>query len=180
MAAYLEEPDYFMMDYYSYKSGQQDYDSQTLVYLKGGSVYDQNRKDEFIGRIQIWLRKCVKKIKAKHSGNEIVFGFVPGHSPSSPDSFMISELARIDEGPHFAVDPKMLKRHKTVEKQATGGPRSIEIHLNSIRVKGDVNGKIVCILDDVWTSGCTMNACVQLLEEKGAKEVYTLIIGKTV
>ena len=45
----LEEPDYFMMRYISYISDQQDADSQTLVYLKRGTVYSEGRKRAFIG-----------------------------------------------------------------------------------------------------------------------------------
>ena len=37
-----EEPDYFIMDYHPYRGGEgnQDWDSQTLVYLKMRNVYD--------------------------------------------------------------------------------------------------------------------------------------------
>jgi len=58
--------------------------------------------------------------------------------------------------------------------------RDIDTHLNSIRVVGDVADKVVCILDDIWTSGCTLRACRQLVTNHGAKKVYLLAIGKTV
>ena len=178
----LQEPDFFMMDYYSYKSGMQDRDSQTLVYLKMGEVYDEHRKYEFVDRIEAWLSKCISKIRAKHQGEEIILGFAPSHSPSSPDSFMITEL-NIDslcQDPLFSVCPKLLKRVVPVPKQATGGERSVEIHVNSIKVTKDLTSKIVCILDDVWTTGCTLNACIELVKERGAKQAYTLAIAKTV
>ena len=178
----LEEPDYFMMDYYSYKSGQKDWDSQTLVYLKMGNVYNEDRKDEFIERIQTWLLACINKIRAKHPGKEIVFGFAPGHSPNSSDSFMITELDvnSLCQDPKFSVKPKLLKRFIEVPKQATGGYRSVETHLDSIKVTKDLADKIVCIMDDVRTTGCTLTACRQLVEGRGATQVYTLAIGQTV
>ena len=178
----LDKPDYFMMDYRPYNSGQQDEDSKTLVYLKMGNVYSEYRKSEFIGRVQAWLEKCIKKIKAKHPGKQIIFGFAPGHSPSSSDSFMISELNfhSLSADPQFSVEPKLLQRHTEVPKQATGGHRSVEIHLDSIRVTNDVTGKIACILDDVWTTGCTLTACTQLVKQSGAEHVYVLAIGKTI
>ena len=180
--AELEEPDYFMMDYYSYKSGQQDWDSQTLVYLKMGSVYDEGRKYEFIHRIQTWLKKCIEEIKAKHPSKEIVFGFAPGHSPNSSDSFMITdlEISSLCSDPKISVHHNLLKRFVQVPKQATGGMRSKYIHLNSIQVTKDLAGKIVCIMDDVWTTRCTLNACIELVKQRGAKQVYVLVIGKTV
>jgi len=179
--AQLQDLDYFMMHYYSYKSGLQDWDSQTLVYLKMGQVYDENRKDEFIHRIQAWLRKNIKEINAEHPGEEIIFGFAPGHSPNS-ESFMTTELDidSLCNNPQFSVHPKLLERIVKVQKQATGGERSIDTHLGSIKVTKDVANKIVCIMDDVWTTGCTLSACYQLANKKGAKKVYTLAIGKTV
>lgn len=178
----LEEPDYFMMDYYPYNSGQQDWDSQTLVYLKMGSVYDPSRKDEFIGRIKTWLLGCIDEIRANHPGTEVVFGFAPSHSPYSSDSFMITELDvnSLYQDSKFSVKPKLLKRFVKVPKQATGGYRSVETHLNSIEVTEDLAGKIVCIMDDVYTTGCTLTACKQLVEERGATQVYKLAIGQTV
>ena len=175
-----EEPDYFMMDYVPKNTGYEDEDSKTLVYLKMKNVYDQSRKREFIHRIQTWLEKCIEKIKAKHPSEEIVFGFAPGHSPSSK-SFMITELKVCSEL-QFSVHHDLLKRSVEVPKQATaaGGSRSKRTHLDSIEVTKDLTGKVVCILDDIWTTGCTLNACIELVKQRGAKQVYVLAIGKTV
>ena len=178
----LEEPNFFMIDYYPKNAGYKDWDSQTLVYLKMGNVYNANRKDEFIGRIQAWLLKYINKIRAKHPGKEIVFGFAPSHSPSSSESFMITELDvnSLCQDQNFSVHPKLLKRFVEVPKQATGGYRSVDTHLDSIEVTKDLAGKIVYIMDDVCTSGCTLTACRQLVKERGATQVYTLAIGQTV
>ena len=89
-----EEPDYCMMDYKPYHGGwgDQDFDSQTLVYLKRKTVYSQDRKDEFISRIQEWLKQQIDHIRGRHPEKTIIFGFAPGHSPESAPSFMVTEL----------------------------------------------------------------------------------------
>ena len=95
---------------------------------------------------------------------------------------MVTELniQSLNEDP-VTIIPTLLQRHTQVQKQATSsGMRDINTHLNSIKVVGEVAGKVVCILDDVWTSGCTLRACHQLVTEQGAKKVYLLAIGKTV
>ena len=183
-----EDRDRSMMDYHPYRQGQgnQDMDSQTLVYLKMRNVYDQQRRDAFIQRIQNWLRHRINVIVAAHPREAIIFGFVPGHLPREHqnfhESFMVTELniGNLNQDPHFAVDPNMLLRTQAVESQAAGGQRNIQKHLDSVEVRGDVKGKIVCIMDDIWTTGCTMNACIQLVTEAEAKKVYTLVIGRTV
>ena len=171
--------DYLMMYYYSSKSGVEDKDSKTIRYLKKAAANvgcHQVRKHEFIGRVQTWLEESIEDIKTKHPDQEIIFGFAPGHLSSSPNGFMITDL-HIDT--LCTVRPKLLERVADVPKQATGGERNIDNHLKSIEVKEDLSGKIVCIMDDIWTSGCTLNACTELVREKGAKQVYTLTIGKT-
>ena len=186
MACQVPQPDYFMIDYISRKSGLEDKDSQTIRFFKHEDVYDQGRKNEFIGRVQTWLKKCIKDIKAKHPDKEIIFGFAPGHSPSSSDSFTITKLdvSSLCSDRQFSVRPKLLERFVEAPKQATTeGKRNIETHLKSIRVTDSEDlsgGKIVCIMDDIWTSGCTLNACTELVKQKGAEQVYTLTIGKTV
>jgi len=82
------------------------------------------------------------------------------------------------QGNGITVTPNLLQRYIEVEKQATSKKRRYPVtHLNSIKVLGDVAGKVVCILDDVWTSG---SACCQLVAEQGALKVYPLSIGETV
>jgi len=173
--------DYHMMPYHSYRSGQQDRDSQTIVYLKGNGVYDDERRQEFTDRVIRWLRGCIGKVKMAYPSDKIVVGIAPGHAPDSV-SFMVTELnvQSLSEGPVIII-PTLLQRHTQVQKQATSsGMRDIDTHLNSIKVIGEVAGKVVCILDDIWTSGCTLRACHQLVTEQGAKKVYLLAIGKTV
>jgi ComF family protein len=41
-----------------------------------------------------------------------------------------------------------------------------------------VSGKVVLVVDDVATSGATLNACAQTLKEAGAREVYCLTLAR--
>jgi ComF family protein len=43
-----------------------------------------------------------------------------------------------------------------------------------------VSGKSVLVVDDVTTSGATMQACAQALSEAGARQVYGLTLARTV
>ncbi len=75
-----------------------------------------------------------------------------------------------------------LVRTQTIPKAAHGGPRSIEIHLKTITVEnGDlVRGKDVYILDDVTTTGSSLQACAQLLEPFEPASITCLALGQTV
>lgn len=46
--------------------------------------------------------------------------------------------------------------------------------------RSQVNGQRVLIVDDVLTTGATLNACTQALLDAGAKDVYLLTLARTV
>ena len=177
--------DEFMMKYYPYRGGENnDYDSGTLVFIKGGTVYDIDRKDEFISRISNWLEKKVKKIIDKDE--KIIVTIAPGHKKDEkPTGFMhdiVTKLAK--KCPAMVIDGgQQLIRTKGVEKSATTpGLRSMKKHEGTIEINGkpDNEGKVVIILDDVWTSGSTLSACKKVMRDTKPKEVKLFAIGKTV
>ncbi|OWP25379.1 hypothetical protein CA839_05265 [Fusobacterium polymorphum] len=61
------------------------------------------------------------------------------------------------------------------------GQRSIQPHLDSIIVNTPeiIKDKSIILFDDVTTSGCTFEACKELLLNNGAKEVLCIALGKT-
>ena len=41
-----------------------------------------------------------------------------------------------------------------------------------------VNGQVVVLVDDVWTTGATLNECARVLKDVGAKEVRALTVAR--
>lgn len=111
----------------------------------------------------------------------IAIAVVPPHDPGSTRSG-IQELAQ-GLAANGRVDAcSCLVRHTAIQKLATGGPRSIEVHLGSIRVDNAelIKDREVLLLDDVSTSGSSLEACRRLLLEAGAAAVKCAVLGKTV
>lgn len=50
----------------------------------------------------------------------------------------------------------------------------------AVRSKKRVEGKVVLLVDDVMTTGATVLACVQALQDAGAKEVRVLTLARTI
>ena len=170
----------YMVDYYPYYDGHGQYnlDSETIRYLKGNGVYDAVRRNEFLGRVREWLRESINAIRQNHPETQIVIGIAPGHAPGN-HGFMEHQLNI--EALDVTFNPALLQRHTPIPRQAdNNAPRNIQTHLDSINVIGDVVGRVVCILDDVWTTGSTLSACRQLVEARDPVEVYLLAIGRTV
>jgi len=58
-------------------------------------------------------------------------------------------------------------------------PNLFQQHQDRLQVVEDVAGKVVCILDDIWTTGRALKTCHQLVTQQRAKKVCLLASGET-
>lgn len=112
--------------------------------------------------------------------NGIAISVVPSGKPEKRNSGLY-ELAR-QLASHDRIDAtSCLVRYRAIDKLAFGGNRGIDVHLNSVRVENRelVKNREVLLLDDVSTSGNSLNGCKRLLEQAGARAVQCVALGKT-
>ena len=185
------EPDSAMIPFYPMRYANNDYDSSTLRYLKMNLVYDQYRRQLFEYQVKTWLMNYIMKY---HQMDAVVIYIAPGHEANDYSSFMydlITKFIAQATAVNLSVvnGGNLLVRHTTIPKQsAAGSNRYEETHRNSIMIQGDgiydisaINsGKVVIILDDVWTSGCTLRVCGEKIRATGPKDVKLMAIGRTV
>ena len=186
MAAWgKSEPDDYMMDFIpmNYGLDENDYNSSTLRYMKMGDVYNEYRRSEF----ETWIKKWLKLyIRVKHPNEVVLLAVAPGHEAFDCSSFMYSLVGEfISENPQLPVEDgrSLLVRYKTIQKQSgAGANRNESTHRKSIRINSSQSnvGKVVLILDDVWTSGYTLRVCEEKVRASNPKDVKVLAIGKTV
>ena len=107
---------------------------------------------------------------------------VPSHTKGEHNDSGIAELARrlARNGRVDKVD--YLIRKKTIDKLAYGGSRDIQVQLDSIGINENmsIEGDVVLIVDDVTTSGASLEACRNILLEHGARRVAMLALGQSV
>lgn len=107
---------------------------------------------------------------------------VPSHTEGNKNDSGIAELARrlAQNGRIDKID--YLVRTKTIDKLAYGGSRDIRVQLDSLDVNPDmtVEGDVILIVDDVTTSGASLEACKEILLEHGARRVAMLALGQSV
>ncbi len=117
---------------------------------------------------------------APHLGAGIAIAIVPSHDPAKTDSGIRILGQRLAVGGRVDATG-CLVRHTKIPKLASGGDRSVTVHLESIRVDmaSLIKGRRVLILDDVATTGNSLIACRQILLEAGAAEVKCAALGKT-
>ncbi|HDY7851893.1 TPA: hypothetical protein RQK38_000524 [Vibrio vulnificus] len=74
-----------------------------------------------------------------------------------------------------------LVRTKDIPAAHEGGERSTQKHLDTIEVQVQPNPDIpLILLDDVTTTGTSLDACKQILDAAGVKQVYMVALGRTV
>ena len=82
---------------------------------------------------------------------------------------------------HQLIDFRVLERHRYTEPQTglSGKVRRKNLK-NAFRVKDEeiVKGKRVVLVDDVFTTGTTVNECAKVLKKAGAKEVLVLTMAR--
>ena len=78
------------------------------------------------------------------------------------------------------VDPYILKRTRWTVPQVnlTGRERKGNVK-GAFEVCGDVRGKRILIVDDVYTTGATVSECSKVLKRSGAKEVCVFTLSRT-
>jgi ComF family protein len=89
---------------------------------------------------------------------------------------MAKEIAQLNS---IAFDEKLLKRVRYTNQQAKFNKEERAANVRdafALRRGVDINNKNIAIVDDVLTTGSTMNECAKILKNNGADHVITITI----
>lgn len=140
-----------------------------------GKILDLKDKKE--SGIQFFFRQLDEEIC-----RGVTICVVPSHRAGNTNESGVADLARrlAKDGRIDKVD--YLLREETIDKLAYGGSRDIKVQLESIGTNAEmsIEGDVVLIVDDVTTSGASLEACKQILMEHGAKRVAMLALGQSI
>lgn len=163
---------YHFVTYYPYriqgmKNPDFDKNSGLILDFKEGK---EQALEWAYGLVHPWLNK------------DFAICIVPSHEAGKTESPLIDFTELIVNSDSSRIDAShCLVRHTTIPKLARGGDREIQVHLNSIRVEDKtlIKGEQVLLLDDVRTTGNSLEACMQLLRSAGARLVRAISIAQT-
>lgn len=142
-------------------------DLRALKPVLGALLYEESR-------VQERLRACVD-----------VVAEVPMHRRRVRErgynqaGLLASELARRSGLRH---EPDLLERVSLVHSQAASPSRLARIAnvRGAFRAKSGARSRRVLLVDDVSTTGSTLNECAAALRAAGAREIHGLVIAKEV
>ncbi len=112
-------------------------------------------------------------------GSGFAIAVVPGHQAGEETPMADVAKALVRRGRFDATTA--LLRHTSIEKLSKGGQRSSQYHLETTRVSGPefIYRRRILLLDDIATTGNSLQACRQLLLEAGAASVKCAVLGRT-
>jgi ComF family protein len=81
------------------------------------------------------------------------------------------------------IEPLVLERHAWTLPQTgldrTARKRNVK-NAFAVSQPDKVKGKKVLLVDDVYTTGATVNECARILKKNGAKEIYVLTLARVI
>jgi len=81
------------------------------------------------------------------------------------------------------MDPFVLVRDKETSAQTQLSEEERRKNVRgafSVQSAASLNGKTILLVDDVYTSGATVNECSRVLMQAGAKKVSVLTLARTI
>jgi ComF family protein len=93
------------------------------------------------------------------------------------------EIAKIiSEATRLPLSTALVKIKETKPQMELNREERIENIKNCFEVKNkeEIKNKTILLLDDVYTTGMTMNECAIILKESGAKEVWGLTVSREI
>lgn len=168
-----------LFDYHPWEDGNNpriDNITHTLLNIKNPSADRRRPAIKFFNKVLVNPPGGLVRLV---SGEQCIFAIVPSHSQGCVSPGLTDLIESVAGHFNFGNDVNVLFRHTTVPKAATGGPRSVQVHLSSINVVGDVRGQTVYLFDDVTSTGSSLRACKELLLQSGAARVAMIALGQT-
>lgn len=176
---------YYLDDYYPYRITD-IYGNNVLnpefTKLTGGYLLDV--KNDIDEGITYYSNKIINELEsARHMERLNLIMYVPSSQVGRESIGMRKVLNLVaNKYPNVKLLDS-LERIKTINKLATGGNRSIDLHLNTIRLKNTVDEircKNIFIFDDVTTTGNSLLACKSIVSKFEPNAVLCIALAKTV
>lgn len=124
---------------------------------------------------------CPKLEEMLNPQCEFALVVFPSHDPANTNSGIRQIAQRLARKNNWVDATHCLKRHTKVPKQATNGSRKVSTHLRSIKIVDLplIQKQPVLLLDDVTTTGTSLNAASRILERAGVEYFQFMALAQT-
>lgn len=131
-----------------------------------------------------YSRILSEKLSNVNNKESVHIVLVPPSNPFKDNAGLKAIVKAVCDCCGYQNGSDWLHRHTEIEKLAHGGNRDKSVHISSVKVADEYQETVkdarVILLDDVVTSGGSLCACKEILENAGCSKVVCLAIGKTI
>lgn len=177
---YKEDQIYSICDYPPYRGGSNpDINRNTYKIMDLKSASAQNH-DAVVIEFGKRLNDGTKRLADSLGITTLQVAIVPSSEQGKVSVGLEAMLNHVQDV-NIIYNEKFIVRDVTVPKAHLGGGRSYQKNIDSVsvHVKPDPNIPLL-LIDDVSTSGNSLNSCREILLKSGVKRVYMVTIGRTV
>jgi hypoxanthine phosphoribosyltransferase len=174
MTIFNDLPDLFYLGFYhpQYIYYEDCYEDNEYFNEYSNTILQLKKKEDHA------INFFLQEFKRFLNNEELAIATVPPHT-STNSSSGIRDVAKqlVKLYPNFSDAVFYLERFKD-----SNGNRTRDNHLRTIKVNNSsvIKDKKVILIDDVLTTGSSIEACKKLLLDAGAKQVKVIVLGKTI
>lgn len=160
--------------------------SSEIIEFKRAFDYPKNINYSIFSKYVSIVEKYVLKELIKNS-LELVLCCVPSSVASKQNNSSISRMIVVlkkhnENNSNIINGANVILRNRTIERSSSNTVlRTVTRQYNSIEIENKeiIQNKMVLLLDDIYTTGSSVEACKKKLLEAGAKSVVIVTIGRT-
>lgn len=166
----------YLHNYYSVRYKEHAGISEKILSFKGGD----ERAIDFFATEMIAAMDVYYAGHMDYLSNMLVC-IMPSHEKGKYSPGLVTLARRISGKYGMKCTIFLIQRTKTHERKSQGGNRDIDVMLDSLSINPaiDIKGKNILVLDDVTTSGNSINAVRKLLKDNGAGQIIPQTLGRT-
>ena len=167
----------YLHDYYPKSSDQQDDVSRQILDFKRG---DREALKQFTLEMQFAMES--EFAENLDILKNTVICVIPSHEAGKYGDNLLRMASHLAKFYSMKDGSRMVERTLTHEKLATGGTRNVIHQMETMRLRFDyeIAGKNIIILDDIATTGNSMEAVRRLFRPYKVGIIYAIAIGKTI
>jgi predicted amidophosphoribosyltransferase len=180
--ATLDGNTYNLVDYHTYRcedgtvNPALDDNSRKIMDLKNEDCLGHKTAISHFGALLASTVKALAKGDTK-----IQIAIAPKSKVDAPSLALEALIAHINPPETIYNSDFLVRITDKPSAHNEGGTRDIDIQLTTISSNSEIDPDTpVLLLDDVTTTGNTLDACEQILRTAGATTVVKLVVGKTV
>lgn len=167
----------YLYDYFSVRYKEHSGMSEKILRFKEGDAQS----------IEYFVNVMSEAMDSYYNENEVhlsdmLICVVPSHVKGMYSTGLVQMAKKLAAKYKMSNETNLIIRTKTHEKKSQGGNRDLDLMLDTLEVNQYVNvsGKDILVIDDVVTTGNSIEAVRRILKENGANQVFAQTLGKSI